>query len=63
MGIPSDINADGIVEMMDFYYASLAFGSEPGDPNWNPNTDINDDSIVEMMDFLIVSQHFGQHYP
>jgi parallel beta-helix repeat protein len=62
VGIPGDINADGIVEMMDFYYASLAFGSEPGHPNWNPNTDINDDNIVEMMDFFIISQHFGEHW-
>jgi hypothetical protein len=63
VGIPGDINADGIVEMMDFYYTSLAFGSEPGHPNWNPNTDVNDDNIVEMMDFYVLSQHFGQHYP
>jgi parallel beta-helix repeat protein len=63
VGIPGDVNADGIVEMMDFYYTSLAFGSEPGHPNWNPNTDVNDDHIVEMMDFFIISQNFGQHYP
>jgi len=63
VGIPGDINADGIVEMMDFYYASLAFGSTSTSPNWNPNTDVNADGIVEMMDFFIISQHFGEHYP
>jgi len=63
VGIPGDINADGIVEMMDFYYASLAFGSTPTSPNWNPNADVNADGIVEMMDFFVLSQHFGEHYP
>jgi parallel beta-helix repeat protein len=63
VGIPGDINADGIVEMMDFYYASLAFGSTPTSPNWNPSADVNADGIVEMMDFFVLSQHFGQHYP
>lgn len=61
VGIPGDINVDGFVELMDFYCASSAFGSKPGDPNWNPNADINDDEFVELMDFFIISQHFGEH--
>jgi parallel beta-helix repeat protein len=63
VGIPGDINADGIVELMDFYYASNAYLSQPGKSNWNPNADINDDSIVEMMDFFIMSQHYLEHEP
>jgi parallel beta-helix repeat protein len=61
VSIPGDINADGIVEMMDFFEASNAYNSQPGMPNWNPNADINDDGIVEMMDFFIMSQHYLKH--
>jgi parallel beta-helix repeat protein len=63
VGIPGDVNADGIVELMDFFVASNAYNSSPGKPNWNPNADINDDSMVEMMDFYIMSQHYNEHEP
>jgi hypothetical protein len=59
--IIGDINGDGIVEMMDFYYASMAYLSTPEKLNWNPNADVNDDGVVEMMDFFIVSQHYLEH--
>jgi hypothetical protein len=65
--IVGDVNGDDWVEMMDFYYASLAFGSAPGDPNWNSNADVyswpDGDGIIEMMDFYVLTQHFGEHYP
>jgi parallel beta-helix repeat protein len=61
--IPGDINADGIVELMDFFVASNAYNSQPGKTNWNPNADINDDGMVEMMDFFIMSQHYNEHEP
>jgi hypothetical protein len=61
--IPGDVNADGKVELMDFFHASNAYLSRPGKSNWNPNADINDDGIVEMMDFFIMSQHYLEHEP
>lgn len=60
-----DVNGDGIVELKDFYLTSVAFGSKPGDPNWNPNADVapwpDGDGIIELKDFFVLSQHFGQH--
>jgi parallel beta-helix repeat protein len=61
IGIPGDVNADGIVELMDFFVACNAYNSQPGKPNWNPNADINNDGIVELMDFFIMSQHYLEH--
>jgi parallel beta-helix repeat protein len=58
--IPGDINGDGFVEMMDYWVISQAYGSQPGDPNWNPDADINGDGMVELTDFWIISQHFGE---
>jgi len=63
--IQGDTNGDGWVEMMDFWVLSQAYGSHPGDLDWNPNADIyswpDGDGIIEMMDFWVVSQHFGEH--
>jgi hypothetical protein len=65
--IVGDVNGDGWVEMMDFYAASNAFMSRPGDPNWNPNADIyswpDGDGVIEMMDFFILGEHYMEHDP
>jgi hypothetical protein len=65
--ILGDVNGDGYVEMMDYWVISQAYGSKPGDPNWNPNADIydppNGDGMIEMMDYWVISQHYGEHYP
>jgi hypothetical protein len=67
-----DVNNDGIVEMMDFYAASQAFGTYPGHPRWNISCDIYGpagpatsptyagDGLVEMMDFYTLSIQFGK---
>jgi hypothetical protein len=60
-----DVNGDDYVEMMDYWYLSQAYGSSPGDPNWNPNADIyswpDGDGFIEMMDYWVISQHYGDH--
>jgi len=67
VGIPGDVNGDGYVEMMDYWVLSQAYGSQPGDPNWNPYADIYPppygDDMIEMMDYWVVSQHYGEHHP
>lgn len=67
MGVPvvliGDINDDGMVELMDFFFMSLAYGSKPGDKNWNEKCDIYPwplgDDYVELMDFWLISGHYG----
>lgn len=60
-----DVNDDGYVEMMDFWYVASAYGSDPEAPNWDPRCDIypwpDGDDYVEMMDFWLVSLHYGDH--
>jgi len=58
-----DINGDGIVDIVDIVIVALAFGSEPGDPNWNPVADLNGDGIVDIVDIVLVAIHFGETYP
>jgi peptide/nickel transport system substrate-binding protein len=58
----ADVYEDGIVELMDFYYTSVAYLSSPGHPNWNPRADVNSDDIVELMDFFALSQHYLEQW-
>jgi hypothetical protein len=37
-----------------------AFGSVPGDPNWNPDADLDGDDEVSLFDFGILTSHFGE---
>jgi len=59
--IPGDVNHDGIIDIMDVLTVGLAFGSKPGDPNWNTIADLSEDwDIIDIMDVLIVGLHFGK---
>jgi len=39
--IPGDVNADCIVDIFDLVIVAGAYGSTPGDPNWNSDADLN----------------------
>jgi len=58
--IPGDINGDGVVDIYDALLGALAYGSVPGDPNWNPAADLNGDGHVDIYDVIIIANHFGQ---
>ena len=59
--ILGDIDRNGFVDMLDLYKAGEAFGSHPGDPNWNPAADVNSNLIVDMMDLYLMAMNYGQH--
>jgi hypothetical protein len=59
--IPEDINGDGIVNIQDIVIAALAFGSRPGDPNWNPIADVCQDGIIDIFDLVTIGIHYGEH--
>jgi hypothetical protein len=54
-----DINNDGFVDVYDLIIVSSAFGSTPGEPNWNPIADINGDNAVDIYDVIIIASNFG----
>ncbi len=58
--VPGDINKDGIVDIFDCVIVALAFGSKPGDTNWNPVADINSDNLVDIFDIVVVALHFSE---
>ena len=64
--LAGDINGDGKVDIRDIAIVAKAYGSSPGDPNWNPAADITGlepnvpDGKVDIRDIALVSSQFGQ---
>ena len=54
-----DVNHDGIVDIYDLYAVARAYGSKPGDSNWNQDCDLNGDNIVDTIDLSLVVEHYG----
>jgi len=55
-----DVNGDGKIDSRDVYAVARAFGSRPGDPNWDARCDFNKDNKVDTRDYYPVCQHYGQ---
>lgn len=55
-----DVDGDNEVTIGDYSQLSVAFGSEPGDPNWNVEADLNGDDTVDIGDYAILSTNFGE---
>jgi len=60
VGIPGDVNADGIVNIVDISIVARSFGSRAGNPGYNPNADINSDGIVNILDISIAAKNYGK---
>jgi WD40 repeat protein len=54
-----DIDGDNEVTLFDFGRLVAAFGSMPGDSNWNPDADLDGDDEVTLFDFGILVRNFG----
>ena len=54
-----DLNHDGIVDISDAILAGKAFGSRPGDPNWNPEADVLGHGVVDIFDIIVIASNFG----
>jgi len=55
-----DVGGDGLVDISDIAAIARAWGSVPGDPNWDPDCDLNGDEIVDISDMSMVSREFGK---
>ncbi|MGD0979678.1 MAG: NosD domain-containing protein [Candidatus Bathyarchaeia archaeon] len=57
--IPGDLNNDGKVNLQDLAILANAYGSKPGDANWNPKADIDGNGVVDLTDLVILATHYG----
>jgi hypothetical protein len=55
-----DLTSDGTVDLDDLYIISLAFGSKPGDLNWNRIADLTRDNVVNVLDLRTAARHYGE---
>jgi len=58
-----DSNGNDAVTAIDFSLLAGAFGSIPGDPNWNANCDFDRNDAVTAMDFSLLAGNFGTAGP
>jgi len=56
--LTADLDGDGDVDAVDIGIFNNAYGSKPGDPNWNANCDFNLDNIVDAKDL----RYLGKNY-
>ena len=58
----ADLDGNGKVNILDIVKVAIAFGSVPGDPNWNPIADLNKDNKVNILDIVIIAINFGKTF-
>jgi|GEM_PF-2290816 len=56
--ILGDVNGDGQVNLKDLVIFAKSWGTQPGDPNWDPRVDFNNDNIVNLYDLVILSKNW-----
>jgi hypothetical protein len=62
--LPGDINADGRVNLADLVLLAMAYGSRPGDLNWNENADLAPPyGVIGLSDLVTVATYYGQVFP
>lgn len=55
-----DITKDKIIDIFDLVNVALAFGSQPGNPNWNVNADLNNDNVIDIFDIVVIATDYGK---
>ena len=56
-----DIDANEEVDIVDIVIVALAFGSKPGDDNWDPRADVSPAyGEIDIVDIVLVAIHFGE---
>lgn len=54
-----DVNGDFKVDIYDFILVVRAYGSTPGDPNWNPDANIVQDDVIDRKDLMVCAILIG----
>lgn len=60
--IPGDVDGDRDVDIFDIIAMIGSYGSEIGDPAYNPNYDIDGDGDIDIFDIVIACNHYGESW-
>lgn len=55
----ADMNYDGVVDGADLILVAMAYGSLPGDGDWNSEADLQFDGLINTMDVVAFKKQFG----
>ena len=58
--VKADVNHDGEIDIYDVVEVAGAFGSKPGDSDWNPITDLVQDELIDIFDVVLIAKNFGK---
>jgi hypothetical protein len=58
--LEGDADNDNDVDGTDASLVNLAFGSVPGDANWDPRADFNEDEVINGVDMGLLAANFGR---
>jgi hypothetical protein len=53
-----DANEDDIINILDLSLIGSSYGSNPGDPSWNPQADINNDGTINIQDIVLSGSNY-----
>jgi len=56
----TDVDRNGVIDIRDIASVAKAYGSEPDDPNWNPEADIDGNDIIDILDIAKVAKDYGK---
>ncbi|MGQ9460564.1 MAG: PKD domain-containing protein [Candidatus Bathyarchaeaceae archaeon] len=59
---PGDVDGSGTVDWVDIGLLGLAYGSRPGDSNWNSAADLDASGAVDWVDLNILGQYYNWKY-
>ena len=59
VGIPRDVDSNGIVNLADLYKIALHFNAAKVEARYVPECEIDNDGTVNMADVWIAGTHFG----
>jgi hypothetical protein len=60
---PTDLNKDGVINIIDIAIVAKAFGATPQHPRWNSIADLDDNGIIDRVDISEVAKDYGKHTP
>jgi len=57
-----DLNNDGTVNIYDIVLAAAAYGTKPGDANWNPDADLIQDNVIDIYDIVVAVNNYAESW-
>jgi outer membrane protein assembly factor BamB len=56
----TDLDSNGMINIVDIAIVARACGSQLGDQNWNPKADLDGNGTINIVDIAIVAKDFGK---